>query len=866
MNMKNFKLSIYIILFLCGLTMSVNAVAADWKIYPAFDNNPMKIIDAPENTYFLVHQQKYQKNYNGYGFPSLTLFEFDKVNPADGIKPLVAKSALSGADVRLAEYSPAGGYLLVAYNSGAIDLVTRDGDVTTIDVLKRSNVPGDIFINSVTFDNVTGDAWVATDGGYLHIDAASKSVARKSAFDKPLSWIGQVGNILVAIFDGGLYECNSLKPRSSAEFKPISGTSSPLALLPLSATEFAYLSGAPRVNVSVMLARKSDNGWNLRNLGSDSFHALADNVTVTHCYEPNILPNRDGYLLYSASKAWQLKRGVNGGGAALFSVALPAISLPIGSWDMTDFWSYKERGEFQRNHASYPELTSQTSATWSEAGEALRPDAPDAFIGNIGYSPDFGMLLINHGQVEELKNDSPVTPMLLSGKRGDSWLRYSQVVNTPYSVETNEDLKSKYNANINRFPLNDPSGIAVDPLYPNWVSCGSMWGGVAFMDLSDPKKDVIRFGAPNDLFNNFPGFMPALPQQTWGQLSCVSTPDFDSDGRMWVLFCNRFGTDSKAATTQLWYLTPSDRARYYEGSEKGNKWQVVAVPMTQYSGWSSNIFCGKHARNKNRVFGFTADYPTVFFVADHHGNPENKEAIDFKVVTHLDNGKGFTQQIERQSSAAEDPVTGEIIITARNGVFVFDPDAEVVNGVGKGDRLSLRGGNPGDIVPAEGNYYKVLFDDEGRMWLGTRNLGVVGVNKERTEVIARYNTDNSPIPSDWVIGLGWNPETRSLVISTDHGLAEVCPDDTSASVAALPYLSMTSVAPGYNGTVEVRNITPGASVVIRDNTGEEVRRLALTSGTVAEWDLKNNNGAVVRTGHYTITVGNNPPLSIAVMR
>ncbi|MDE6340180.1 MAG: hypothetical protein K2K97_10410, partial [Muribaculaceae bacterium] len=247
-----------------GTFISLTALAANWRLYSSFDNNPLRIIDSPEHTYFLTHQQYYQKNYGGYSFPTLALFEWDKADPEAGITPLVARVPLSEADIRLADYSPAGDYLFVAYNSGTIDLVTPEGEVTSIDILKRSHVPGGSMINSVTFDCSNGDAWVATDGGYLHIDAATKRVSDRATFSKPVKWIAPVGETLVAIIDDRIYHCESLSPRSSDEFSMMQDPVSPLTLMPLSDKEFAYLSGAKGGNVSVIAAKKNGSGWSFR--------------------------------------------------------------------------------------------------------------------------------------------------------------------------------------------------------------------------------------------------------------------------------------------------------------------------------------------------------------------------------------------------------------------------------------------------------------------------------------------------------------------------------------------------------------------------------------------------------------------------
>lgn len=62
----------YICIFLI-LSLMMAGRAEEWRLHPAFDNNPVRIIDTEDKTYFLVHQQIYNKSLVDYDRPSLTL-------------------------------------------------------------------------------------------------------------------------------------------------------------------------------------------------------------------------------------------------------------------------------------------------------------------------------------------------------------------------------------------------------------------------------------------------------------------------------------------------------------------------------------------------------------------------------------------------------------------------------------------------------------------------------------------------------------------------------------------------------------------------------------------------------------------------
>lgn len=841
---------------------------AEWKLYSSFDNNPVKIMDTPEKTYFLVHQQYYRKGFEGYGFPSLALFEYDKSKPEEGIVALVSKIKLGGSGIRLAEYSPAGGYLLVAYDTGAVDLIYPAGEVKRISADSLTDLPGARTYNTVTFALQGGDAWLASDTGYVHIDGEEGKIIDAVMLGQPLSWVGECGDGLIAVADGALYEAKSKNAASFNEFTLLEGIDKVLAIMPLTENEIGCLSGTKGGNVPVLLCKHGEEGWNTETLGTSIFSSLGDNFCVTQNYEGNIIPNRDGYLLSSADKVWELKRLAEDENARLVQIPLNGTMLPVGSWDFENFWAYKDRGKFRQYAVSQTDET----VAWNEVGEAIRPDAPAAFICTyMNHSPQFGQLIVNHGRTRYLVNDEPTTPMLLSGIKNGHWKIYSPVYDTPRSVEANPEFLTIYNTNLKFFPVHDPHGLGIDPLFPERISLGSMFSGMTILDLNDIKKDPIRFAAPNDYFRTFPGYIEAAPLQIWRTACHFTNPDFDTEGRMWVINGNLQQSGGSTVKGKLKYMDAERRKTLFESDPANynllNNWETINFPTNLSPWWDVQMICGKHPKNKNKVIFTTGAQPCTLAIFDHNGEPENPAAHNFKIIRKLKEEKGCVNSMYYTATLAENPITGEIVIGAFDGLYTINPDEEVNGKIINCKRFILTEGSPGDIVPSKAFIYKVIFDDEGRMWVGTRHGGVVGVNRDCTQVIARYNTENSPLPSNCAFGLGWNPETRSLMISTDRGLAEVFPDLPDSDVTSgAPTLSITAVAPDYNGSVEIRNLPPQQNIVVKDADGLEIRRLSNGMSAIIEWDFKDNSGAAVPAGTYSVNIGNYEPLYISVMR
>lgn len=860
------------ILAIC-LVMVAAARGEQWKLHPSFDRTPVRIIDTPNNTYFLAHQQIYNKNINGYDFPTLTLFQYKKSNPTEGITPLVHDVNLSSADIRIVEYSPKGDYLTIVYNDGGIDFLNSSQQIVHIDRLKKSSVPGMAVISAVTFEPSTGDAWVATDAGYMHVSAGDFKIKELALLNKKIDRVCRFGEKIVVVADNAIWECNSLVPEHFNEFKQIQGVGYPSALLPLSDTEFGYVHGAPGAWRALRLVKLENDAWKASDLASDSFYSFPANETVVQGYECNFIPNKQGYLAYSYNKAWQLYAPTADNSAKLVSINIDMNPIVLGSWDFNNFWAYRDRGTFVPRHAEYTFASGAVSATatWTDLQSPLRPDAPAAFLcTHMEYSPSRGMLAMNHGQEWDLGYNAPVNPPLLSShSTGGKWQVLSQVYTVPKSVLENQNFSSKYYANINRFPLADPNGLLVDPVNPNWIACGSMFGGIMFQDITDIDKDVLRFASAKDRFSDFPGFFAVTPDQTWDTMSSFSAPSCDNTGVMWSMFCNMFEAGGSSAKSQLKYIDPQQRAALYNAGlstvSSIDNWHTINIPVDYAADFKSKVVACRHENNNNVVVIGMNNYDGEIVILDHNGTLDNTDDDVYKIFKKIKDEHGAEYNFECVNDITEDPVTGKIIVATNKYTLSFDPRQEVEEESIAGCTLRLEGGTPADIIPESTQINRIIFDDANRMWLGTHSQGVIGVSADRRNVVARYNTSNSPIPSDRVYGLGWNPASNSLMISTTQGMAEVLTDaaGTSTSVKE-PYLSISAVRPDYNGNVEIRNVLQNTPVAVCDKMGTILFRLDNSNSGILNWNLTDSKGARVSAGTYKILVGENNPLELIV--
>ncbi len=837
--------------------------AEEWRLHPSFDRTPLRIIDTPENTYFLVHQQIYNKTLIGYDFPSLTLFQYDKNASDKGITPLVHDVSLSSADLRMADYSPKGEYLFVAYNDGGIDLIDKGKHLTHIDRLKRYTIPGMAKITSVSFDPSTGDAWVGTDAGYMHIDAGDFTIKDVKVFDRGIDRICRFGDKLVAVSGNAAWQSEAINPFTFNEFKQISSVDSPSTMLPLADNEFAFVSGAPGTTRTLKLARLEGGSWKVSNLGSDNFYSVAPNETLVNRYEANFIPNKDGYLIFSTSKAWQLYAPKNGEATKFVSISLDANPVSLGSWDFSDFWAYRDRGTFVPCHAEYTPTNATATAIWADTQSPIRPDAPAAFICTyMDYSPKYGLLVVNHGQEWHFRNDSPQNPPLLSGFK-NGWNVYSYAYNTPYAVDNDENLRSIYITNINRFPLPDPNGLLVDPFNPDWVCFGSMFGGFMYQNLSDLKSDPVKFAAENDLFVTFPGIVPAVPKKTWGTLSSFSSPTIDSNGTIWTMYSNTWSEPQ----CQFMFFTKEDREKIFNSDKNSlkdeNCWHMIDVDFDEFIHWASKLKALKNGKNVNKLVMCRGESTSPIVIFDHNGTPMDITDDKIKKISKVRIKKGNLLEFVQVYDVIEDPNTGEILVLTSGGAIVFDISESTINDeIINGSVLCL---NDGDKNAHNPQINKICFDDKGIYWLATDDQGLLGVSKD-DKIVFSYNTSNSDIPSNKVFGVAWNKLTGSVMVSTDKGIAEVFPDQMDVAYNQDKVgLNMYYVIPGYNGDIEIRNVAFGSIITIYDDNGNDIKRFSNVTEKIVKWDLKNEQGLRVGSGVYQINVDNQKTLELVVM-
>lgn len=824
---------------------------AYWRLHPSFDNNPLRIIDSERYTYFVVHQQPFDRNADRFSTPSVTVFIADRESPDSGIVPLSRMASISPGQIRRVDYFPARRVLGISYSDGLIELVGNDMSVMRINRLVSGDLPGMSLINSLTPSPVSDDIFAATDAGWLKIDSRTGETGEFVYSGIKMLAVTHIGGKILALADDAVLQRNPQTQPSA--LAPIEGILSPSLLLPVNASSFAYISDNGGSAPALMLATMKNGEWNLRELCRDYFVSRPGYSSVTSPYEGNAVPNRDGYLLYSYSTMWQLRTAGEDGEPSVDSApACADFSGVGGSWDFSGFWWYKDRGTFISRKLD----NSGGVYQWGEASAPMRPDAPVAYIArHMDYSERHGLLLMNMQPFHTGTYYIRTLPPLVSGRLNGKWMNYSPAYTEPSAITGNDELTQTYHTYRSWFPHADPAGITIDPLYPDYIWSGSIWGGMMMADVSDPSASHRRFGAENDLLSGFPGFHAIIPTQGWDTFSCISPVKPDTDGNLWALLFDYKGQKEGSSTSSLLCFTKERRKAMMDDDYPGTTWEVIPLPDYKSHTMFPMLLPLVHQERAAHILAHPSSCDGSIFFIDHGGTPCQKEDDKMFEASVFRFPEGSERTLGFLMDFAEDPATGRVVVATDNGVFVIEPGTLPDNGVLEVSHLCLSGDGGEEIIPPVTHVNRILFDPYGRLWLGTANEGVVGVSKGFREVVARFNRDNSPLPSDMVYGLGWNEAENSLLISTEGGLAEVVPGNegvwvSGGGVSIYPH----SASPEYNGMVTISNLPPDSMVEITGPDGKRAALLYNRHSTRVEWSVAGSDGKRVEGGLYTIRV------------
>ena len=166
----------------------------------------------------------------------------------------------------------------------------------------------------------------------------------------------------------------------------------------------------------------------------------------------------------------------------------------------------------------------------------------------------------------------------------------------------------------------------------------------------------------------------------------------------------------------------------------------------------------------------------------------------------------------------------------------------------------------------------ILVDPLNQKWVGT-NQGLFLVDQDGTNLLAVYNSKNSPLLSDIILNLAIDQNTGTVYVSTDAGLislktASVKPVDSFSGLHIYP---SPLIIKNDNNILTIDGLIADTDIKILTISGKLVREFSSPGGRIAYWDGRNDKGTLVSSGIYIIVAydkeGNNVASGkIAILR
>ena len=466
------------------------------------------------------------------------------------------------------------------------------------------------------------------------------------------------------------------------------------------------------------------------------------------------------------------------------------------------------------------------------------PDFSAAFtaatvVGNkiyIGTQKDglFSTDLTNPTVFENLSPNGPLQNYIFRVKKAPNllWTVYGDYTFDYNPFPLDELGISNYDPNLGwkTIPYSDVleakclSDLAINPLQPNNVFISSYFSGV--LELTG---ETIFL---HDATNSGPSGLEPFTPQTW---VLNNSPAFDKNGNLWVT--NR-GTDKALKVLRT-----------------SNQWQSYDI-----GDYITNGRFAPMAIDKNE----TKWLPTR----------------DDGVIAFNDTQSNKTVVINTESGL---PSTNVLCVAVDNRNQLWIGTAAGLRVLSSVDQFLRQNElNVSSIIIQEGDLAQELFyqqliidiavDGANRKWVAIENGGVFLVAADGQETIYRFDTSNSPLPSNTVNDIEIDGVSGEVFFATDKGMVSFLgtstqPSDNLADVYVYP----NPVRPGFSGTVKISGLTDKATVKITDIEGNLVYETTTAGGTI-EWDTTAFGKYKVASGVYMIFVSSEDGLQTTVKK
>lgn len=373
------------------------------------------------------------------------------------------------------------------------------------------------------------------------------------------------------------------------------------------------------------------------------------------------------------------------------------------------------------------------------------------------------------------------------------------------------------------------TGAAEDPSDPEHVFASSSETGLyefrsgKFVKHYDNSNSPLASVLPDDRFSSYYVRIGGLK--------------YDASGNLWML---NFETD-----TILRVLM------------KDGSWKSIYIDeLAKYPTFDHILFdsAGRlwftHRRTTNQHFAGLA-------CLDFGGTVGNVSDDKFRFRYRFTNEDGTTYTPNTVDAIAMDN-DGRIWVGTVEGPFLIDNPSDYFASDFTFDQVKVPrndGTDYADYLLTGVPVTAIAVDKANRKWFGTKNDGLYLISADNIETIEHFTSSNSPLVSDYIQSLAFDPASGLLMIGTDKGLMSYDPGKVTGNDSKFKdddlKIYPNPVRPDYYGDVTIEGLPYGAEVKITSAGGQLIRKGVSNSG-IYKWDVKDSHGAGVGSGVYYV--------------
>lgn len=437
--------------------------------------------------------------------------------------------------------------------------------------------------------------------------------------------------------------------------------------------------------------------------------------------------------------------------------------------------------------------------------------APLGPVSNYPFSQTMqnGQLIVTGGGFHYDREQRPASLSILNTSTG-SWQNiYPGTINQESGVYSQDFV----------YAISDPSN-------PNHIFASS-WGEGLYEFEGNTFKNI---------YNHTNSTIEQIVTDDGWTTTRVSGMAYDKSGNLWLL-------NSMVENIIKVYT-------------KSGTWEKLYYPEISYVSTNpKSILIDRYSNKWLITFGKSGGSKNYILIFNDNGTISNTSDDRYKYQDSFYDQYGNALSITDINAIAEDN-NGSIWIGTDIGPFQIYNSSNIVN---QKNNITLNKimidsetgsgsvtGFLSDVI-----IQSIAVDGANRKWIGTQNLGVYLLSSDN-ELVNRFHSGNSPLPSDNVISLSVEPQTGDVYMGTTGGLMVYKSGVTQGSDNFSDvYVYPNPVRPDHTGPITVTGLMSNSRVKITDLKGNLIVEGKSLGGQFT-WDGLTGKGKRADTGIYLV--------------